>query len=148
MSLKNNKSDCENAKDETMQNDQWNFDISEMTISSESSCSLSNTTPTGTPLLANRITHELVASAVGSGNGDGVFLCPSIACDSVEYEKALREVDEVVQDANKCDRIDGLEGRSDDVENDEKETDGDGDKDKEEDKNELVRLPGGEYFFF
>lgn len=130
-----------------MQNDQWNFDISEMTISSESSCSLSNTTPTGTPLLANRITQdEVVASVVGSGNGDGVFLSPSIACDSVEYEKALREVDEVVQDANKCDRIDGSEGRSDDVENVNKESEGDGDKDKDEDTNELVRLPGGEYF--
>lgn len=145
VSLKNNKSDCENAKNETMQNDQWNFDISEMTISSESSCSLSNTTPTETPLLANRITQDEVVAVVGSGNGDGVFLSPSIVCDSVEYEKALREVDEVVQDANKSDRIGDSERKSDNVEIVEKESVGDGDKDKEEDRNELVRLPGGEY---
>ena len=62
-----------------MQNEQWNFDISEMTISSESSCSLS----TATPILADgsaRTGPEQEASSSCD------FLTPSISkSDSVEF---------------------------------------------------------------
>lgn len=129
-----------------MQNEQWNFDISEMTISSESSCSLTTTTAAPTPpVLVNRITQD-VADACGfvGGSSDGDFLAPSILnCDSVEYEKALREVDEVVKDANNCDQI-GDEASSENKDGQEDEK-----LDEEEDEsatnNELVRLPGGNY---
>lgn len=114
-----------------MQNEQWNFDISEMTISSESSCSLS-TTIGGLPAvsveqqLENKLRkeRELLQSVSYE------------SCDSVQniiitpLEKG--ETSDISESASKCDQI------SDGV----KDTPKIGEKDEEE-KNELVLLPGG-----
>ena len=119
-----------------MQNEQWNFDISEMTISSESSCSLS----TATPILAGgsaRTGPEQEASSSCD------FLTPSISkSDSVEFsitpsgelECVVRTEDQSVENVENCDQKCDV-----DVEvKKEKEAEV-----AEDDRNELVRLPGG-----
>lgn len=112
-----------------MQNEQWNFDISEMTISSESSCSLSLVTATINSI--DGITQE---DGSVTGCGSSGILSPLI--NTVQFDPSNSDK---VECANERDNpivgaIDNeaevkSEGGSDDC------------------SNELVRLPGGMWRF-
>ena len=123
-----------------MQNEQWNFDISEMTISSESSCSLS----TATPILAGgsaRTGPEQEASSSCD------FLTPSISkSDSVEFSiTPSGELECVVRGSSprthsEVKTLENCDQKCDVEEEVKKEKEAEV---AEDDRNELVRLPGG-----
>lgn len=150
-------------------NDQWEFDISEMTISSESSSSLLSPPITtgyavGTSLVTISNTPDTEMGFIeyfsigGTGTGadcSSGYPSPSIVkSDSVEYDH--QSPSETVAALNcdvPCDKQPALDGVSEDVKDtgDNVKSDHDhesvkcGEKNIEADSdNELVRLPAGE----
>lgn len=114
-----------------MQNDQWNFDISEMTISSESSSSFSTATPvnTGSVVVSPQPPLERITQQQVEDTATDLFSDVDNFTELQSLVKSVSVEGEEGGESNKCDR------ESDEVDKIE----------EKEENNELVLLPGGEF---
>lgn len=121
-----------------MQNDQWNFDISEMTISSESSSSFSTLPPLGSLLSPPAPLEVELSDKDAPPSEEGLILVRSVSAES-EFAASASASDNYFVESNNCDPRDGKrsEGGVDEEEEAENES---------REQNELVLLPGGEFW--